>query len=953
MKINKNKGLFIAVLSSALVLSACGGGGAGSVNPGSSSELPTSQGSQAGSQPVSGGSSAASSQTSTPGSSQAPASSQGGSTSTLKYTYNTYLSTKPKTWNVHTWETSDESYIPAFTECGFYDLKLNAKKDGYEIVSEMASDYPIDVSNQIEAEELAMYGYSGNLAEGYVWDIPLNRNACWEDGTKITANDYIESMKRQLDPLMVNFRADSYYSSSLVIANADRYAKQGNEIMEALYNYVNLTTGKVDADFDGYYYININKYTPYVASVFSNADETTTLYTVLNQCESSDSAKLAAQRVLDAVYYYCWKFIDHTESADKDKWDEIKKVTDVKAEMCDFDINTEEFNLKDVKVRATLTETADAHSETYSEQKLQADLATVVAAMHGPTNKAWNWRLPLFGKIYNDYEQTWGDEDGATSGVGIVKVDNYKIRLFLAKQMTALDLKFSLTGNWLVKTDLYDRLKVNTGGLVVTKYATPDAGVAGYMSYGPYKLSDMEAGKQFKIVKNEKWYGYSDGKHVGEYMMDSIYTRIIPDHDTAKQEFLAGKLDDFDLNRTDMKTYGNSSRLTRTYESYTQKISFNSDRPKLLERQSSASNNKTILANENFRKGLSLGMDRNNFASQTTAGSKAFTALLNDLYLTEVETGEMYRNTAQGKAVYNMVYGKLGGDKNPFAPDYNEATDATPLSTRSNGFNFKMATYYVAQGLKEELESTETGHIVPNAKIALEFRVYDNESETTKDMLAFISQKFSDVVAAAVTQLKEEGVLKSSENITIEVKAQKDEDYYNTAKKGGYDMIFSTWGGAAINPQGLMEVYCKSDFDSTCEYGFKGKQDNVYIKIDANGNGEFDADENKSFNKWYIELNDIVETDERGSAAWTQKHNRILNILSGLEAGILNRFEAVPLVARATSSINSFKIENGTTQYINLVGYGGVRAMTFNYTNDQWTAFLKSHNNDLSELYKD
>ena len=42
-----------------------------------------------------------------------------------EYTYNTYLSTKPKTWNVHNWETNDESYIPAFCEMGLYDLAFN------------------------------------------------------------------------------------------------------------------------------------------------------------------------------------------------------------------------------------------------------------------------------------------------------------------------------------------------------------------------------------------------------------------------------------------------------------------------------------------------------------------------------------------------------------------------------------------------------------------------------------------------------------------------------------------------------------------------------------------------------------------------------------------------------------------------------------------------------------
>ena len=43
-----------------------------------------------------------------------------------KYTYNTYLETNPKTWNVHTWETNDESYVTSFTEIGLFDCFLNS-----------------------------------------------------------------------------------------------------------------------------------------------------------------------------------------------------------------------------------------------------------------------------------------------------------------------------------------------------------------------------------------------------------------------------------------------------------------------------------------------------------------------------------------------------------------------------------------------------------------------------------------------------------------------------------------------------------------------------------------------------------------------------------------------------------------------------------------------------------
>ena len=98
-------------------------------------------------------------------------------------------------------------------------------------------------------------------------------------------------------------------------------------------------------------------------------------------------------------------------------------------------------------------------------------------------------------------------------------------------------------------------------------------------------------------------------------------------------------------------------------------------------------------------------------------------------------------------------------------------------------------------------------------------------------------------------------------------------------------------------------------------------------------------------------MTSITETDERGSDAWNTKHQKLLNILSGLEAGILNRFEAVPVVARATSSLNSWKIENGTENYINLIGYGGIRHIRFNMNDGEWAKYCKAHNYKLDSEY--
>ncbi|MFA6813519.1 MAG: ABC transporter substrate-binding protein, partial [Bacteroidaceae bacterium] len=517
-----------------------------------------------------------------------------------------------------------------------------------------------------------------------------------------------------------------------------------------------------------------------------------------------------------------------------------------------------------------------------------------------------------------------------------------KFRFYLSQQISSLNLKFALNSNWIVKTDLYDDLtkQLPDSDSKATSYATNS--VENYMSYGPYKLTKYEFGKSFTMEKNDKWYGYKDGKHTGQYQMTAINTQIITDHNTVRQYFEQGKLDDFSMDKNDMATYGNSSRKTTTYESYTQKISFNSDYESLKGRQS-AGQNKTILSNKNFREGLSLAMDRNAFAASTTAGSKGFTGLLNDLYLANVADGEMYRNTEQGKSVYQAVYGNLGGD--PTTDGYVPSS----LDEAEAGYNYAQAKYYVTKGIQEELNSDKDGHLLSNDEIDIDIRVYDNTSDTTIAMVSFLRSAFTSVISDANKALKT--------NITFNLSATKDEDYYSTSKTGGYDLIFSIWGGAAINPYGLMQVYCDSTFDSCCEYGFKGKQDKVTLDIDSDGDGEV---ETKSYNAWYTKMNndliepEIAETVSKDSEEykeWSKIHEQKLNILAGLEAGILNRFEAVPLVARGTSSLNSFKVENATKNYISLVGYGGIRFLQFKFNDAEWAKFI-SDPNYSADLYK-
>ncbi len=878
--------------------------------------------------------------------------------SAKNYTYRTYLSTSPTKWNVHNWQTSDESYVQAFTEMGFYDTVLNSTKDGYEFVCEMAAEFPVAVDPlDLTDEELDTYFKStGNAGERMVWDIKLNQNAKWEDGTAITSKDYVDSMERQLNPQLANYRADSYYNSNLVIANAEAYFKSGQWTTEPAYEYIAQTDDGVPTkETDGFWYINLGAYSPYAASYFSNADDSTSFYTLLNQRSGriSDAVELAARRITYGVAYYLWQFVDHSEASDKADWEQVTKPADVSSTMfttlANKMIDIDDFNSEEVYT--CVKDSSEWGEESgnmvrYTTDMLKADLKTFCSGLgrSGAASKSWAWELPLFTNILNE------DAGLTQKDIGIKAIDDYTIRLYLAKPISNLNLKFNLCSNWLVNVALYDKLTTTTAaGGKGTTYATSKP--ENYMSYGPYKLTEFISGSSMKMERNENWYGYSDGKHEGQFQMTAIETKVIKDHNTALQYFMKGDLDDIDLQRTDMAKYGNSGRRSTTYESYTQKISFNTLFSKLKERQTTGTN-KTVLSNLNFRKGLSLILNRDDFASTATSGSKGFTGLLNDLYLANNATGESYRSTEQGKSVYGMVYGHLGGDEI-------DEENGPALAEKSNGYNRNLAIQYVAAGLAEELASDTDGSLGPNDTINIEFRVYDNESDNTKNAYTFLQKEWTNVIEDAKEILIENGDLAETEKLSFAIEMVKDEDYYTTAQNGGYDMIFSTWGGAAINPYGLMEVYMDSTFTQTCEYGFKGKQNTAELTFDSDGDG---IEETKTFDAWYHYMNDTLteakfddeiyaHPEDPDYDEWYAIHNQRLTVLANCEAGVINRFEAIPLVARGTSSLLGFKVENATKTYVSMIGYGGIRLMSFNYTDEEWAAFQKEHGGDLSSLY--
>ncbi len=726
------------------------------------------------------------------------------------YTFNDYEEGSPKTWNPHEWETSTDSYIMGYTQMGLYDFALNESKDAYEIVPEMAAEFPVDITPEYAGN--ADFAVPSGAKTGYAFKIKLNENAVWENGDPINADSYIYSMQQMLSPEMKNYRASGYYSGTLSIVNAEAYYKQNSPIY-------------TDIMVDGAY----------------------------REIEDKDMKFSLTKDVVffggtAKSYYDGGSVAEFTDASGNDLF---KKYSE-----------------------------KDYYDLTDEAKK---DLLTIAAAF-GDNNP----------EAYKEFCYTY---DGVSepvdwSKVGLVKSGEYEIKLILSKPITDFYLKYNLSSNWLVHEKTYEANKKQTGDIIKTSYGTA---VENYISYGPYKLTAYQTDKQMTMSKNENWYGYNDGKHEGQFQTTVIDCQIVPAQATALQLFLQGKLDTVNLVASDMDAYRTSDYILYTPQSYTTKFTFNSDKAALKGREE-AGINKTIQSYKDFRKAFSLAINREEFAAQCTATHSAGFGLFNYNYVYDPETGELYRNSKPAQDVFLKLYGA------------NSIDDITGYD-KDEAAKLFTAAYNAALA---------AGDIKENDKVELEFLVFNSDEAYVK-IINFVQDAINAATVGTPLESK------------IIIKMVPDEDYYEHAQQGLFEIIMSTWGGASMDPYGIVECYC--DETVMFEYGFKPNSEKLTIEV----NGQ---EITKTFNEWYIALCD-------GEYAAADADTRLV-ILAGIELGILESYNCTPIYYRTATSLNSQKVMQGTEEYVQIIGFGGIRHITYNYTDAEWEKYCKEQNYQLT-----
>ena len=824
--------------------------------------------------------------------------------------YNTTTSVMPSNWNELTYQDNNDTQILSYISSSFFDYDYKFENDkkfnedgsinkagivpGAYTTNYSAATKLEDVTSSVDAK----WGYTAEQkAEGgYAWKITLRDDLKWDDGTAITAEDFVWSMQQTLDPKFMNYRANTYYDT-LMIKNAKAYFYSGAPLYTPIVPpYGEDETPDYSFELEG-------------AEVYLNTTTTGmtlagySLEDLIVNYVGSEEAKAALKVIADAANEFGYTLI-----TDKNM-DAAKEL--IAYALMPFGLD---WSTLDDATREGLFKEALFYISGYGDE---VDWNTVGIYAEG------NAIVVCLDKTYSFLR-----DDGSLS-------------VWAPYYFSSLPL---------VHKAKYEANKIapaNGATLWTSKY---NSNLDTTASWGPYKLVEFEAGSHYRLEKNENWYGWNMEQYKNQYNITAINCRAVEDPAPKWLGFLSGDYDDAVLDTDNVGEYLDSKYV---YFTSTATGTFGMQLYSNLDVLKNSANNNGILAIQEFRHAFNLGLNRSDIVEKIWPGSSVpCFGLINVAYYYDIENapdladGGQYRNTKTAKEGILRAYG------------YTQAADGTWSSGALSGLTTDEA-YDTLTGYNPDLAKQKMKEAIDILLADPEKYGYDSSknitlvygSSTDNDKQRFRASYLQEILDG----LTEGTALENKIDVVFDASAG---NAWADAFRTGQTQIGFGYGfsGNAFNPFDIIGAFVNPDDSLNYHMYWDTSAIPMTLTMPAGDYAGAGEEITMSVQNWYFCLNGLAATeDQEKTYNWSEGYAPVearLMILSALEEITIKESRSVMLIADGGGSFLGAKFSYFSEDEHTFMGFGGLRYIVVNYTDAEWQDYVEQHNGDLSSEYK-
>lgn len=539
----------------------------------------------------------------------------------------------------------------------------------------------------------------------------------------------------------------------------------------------------------------------------------------------------------------------------------------------------------------------------------------------------WGWADEEIG-YFTVVNYTYPEMD--FSKVGYFVGDNeYELVMVIDGTLNPLDAEGNLTyeagyyfSNWpLVKKDLWERCEDQSKTPYANSYCTTQEKSA---SWGPYKLTNYQDQKTYTVSRNDKWFGYGLPQYANQYQTDAIVTEKIEEWDTAWLAFQKGNLDGIGMDVKIAADYRTSKRAYFTPETYTFDLNIQSNAISRTDKR-----NNLLLNYADFRKAISLSLDRDDYCAKNNPSSQAALGLLNSMYYYDVENGKVYRDSVQAKEAILNAYGATKNADGSWKVGENTYTDIEEALDATTGYNLTLARQLVENAVAQ---AKADGKYSDGEEIILTYGI-ETQTANTDRVKNWFQAAFDNMTKGTSIEGK----------IKIEYFMFSSARWSEQFADGEYDLCFGAWGNAPFNPAYLL---CETQISDDNRYAVKWDPTTVSVTVKATPDDKHkDGVYTYNLEQWrnILQGKDNTLPNFKNFPMEDQ-----LTALGAVETAILKAYYSIPVFSRYSASLMGYKVDYISYEYNTFMGYGGIRYMTFNYDDTAWAEFVASNNNILN-----